>query len=248
MSTDDAVTIVFLVRHGQAAVPDQDGRYFSKVPQSPLTEAGRSQAAGARRLLEQVRIDAVVSSDLLRARQTAEIISAGVGVAVEHDERLREVDTGDLDGSTVEDLRRAYPDFLPWIQAGFRQQFAAGAGHLDPSLCFPAGESVSEAGLRAVAGFQDICERHRGRCVVVVGHAWVNSTILCHVLGIPDEHYFRFGQANGGVSLVRVGEGGRGMLDGHNLAVPLDIVAGGSLPVHDQVSVTPPTALPQGGR
>ncbi|MPZ74550.1 MAG: hypothetical protein GEU74_15245, partial [Nitriliruptorales bacterium] len=175
------VTLVFLVRHGQAAVPDEAGRYFSRAP-NPLTETGRRQGAGAGQMLGGVRVDAVVASDLLRARQTAEIIAAAVGVPVEFDDQLREVDAGDLDGVTVEDVRRAYPEFLPWIQAGFRQGFGGGAGHFDARLRFPGGESVVEAGERGVAAFRRICARYRGRCVVIVGHAWVNSTILCHVL------------------------------------------------------------------
>jgi probable phosphoglycerate mutase len=227
-------TIVFLVRHGSAAVPDEEGRFFSEAVPTPLTEAGRRQAAGVGQLLRKVRVDAIVASDLLRARQTAEIVSGVIGVPVEYDHRLREVDPGDLDGSTVEDLRRSNPAFLPWIQAGFRQGFGAGAGHLDPALRFPGGESVIDAGQRAIAGFQEICSRYRGRCVAVVSHAWVNSAILCHVMGIPADHYFRFGQANAGVSLMRVDDGGRGMLDGHNLTVPLDVVAGGSLPLKDE--------------
>lgn len=227
--------IVALIRHGQAAVPDQAGRFFSKAP-VPLTQTGEQQAARAGNLLRDVHFDAIYASDLLRARQTAEIVSQAIGVPVQYDDQLREVDTGDLDGSTSEELERAYPAFLPWIQGGFRQGFASDANHLDPALRFPGGESMLEAADRAVGAFRRICARHSGRCVAVVSHAWVGSAILCYVLDTPPARYFRFGQANSGVSVVRAGRDGRGMLDGLNLSVPLGIIAGGSLPIRESRS------------
>lgn len=232
---DDAFTVVFLVRHGQAAVPDRDGRYFSKA-QVPLTDLGERQAREVARLLRAIRVDRIFASDLLRARQTAEIISRAIGVPVQYDAQLREVDSGDLDGSTVEALEEAHPDFLPWIRAGFGQGFASDDDHFDPSLRFPGGERVVDAAERAFAAFRRICRHHPGGCVAIVSHAWVTAAILCRVIGIPTSHYFRFGQANAGVSLVRVGHDGRGMLDGLNLAVPLPLLAGGSVPVRDEAT------------
>jgi len=227
--------LVVLVRHGQAAAPDRAGRYFSKAP-VPLTEFGRHQAVQVGGFLQHLQVDALYASDLLRARQTAEIISTAVGMPVRYDDRLREVDTGDLDGSTIEELQRAYPAFLPWVQAGFRQGFASNVNHFEVTLRFPGGECVLEAAERAVSAFRGICERHSGSCVAIVSHAWVSSSILCHVMDIPVDHYFRFGQVNAGISILRAGRDGRGMLDGLNLSAPLELLAGGSLPLLDRAT------------
>lgn len=229
--------LVFLVRHGQAAVPDQEGRYYSNKP-VPLTEAGTRQAASVGELLRPAHIDMLRSSDLLRARQTAAIIAKATGVPVSWDERLREVDTGSLDGASHADLERDHPQFLPWIRAGFKQGFSGADGYLDANLRFPGGESVTEASVRAISAFREIAATHLGACVVVVSHAWVASAILCHVLGIPTTDYFRFGMANAGVSLVRVDADGRGMLDALNLAASLNALAGGSVP-HRQRAASP---------
>ncbi|HEX7662489.1 MAG TPA: histidine phosphatase family protein [Pseudonocardiaceae bacterium] len=221
--------LVFLVRHGQAAVPDENGRYSSEKP-VPLTDAGVRQAVDAAELLRGANIDAIVSSDMLRAQQTAQIIGDAVGVEVAWDRRLREVATGSLDGARLVDLERDHPRFVPWIRSGFRQGFSGAAGHFDARLRFPGGESVTDASERAVAAFREIAAAHLGGCVAVVSHSWVTSAILCHVLGLPVTEYFRFGLANAGVALVRVGGDGRGMLDGLNLAASLGVVAGGAVP------------------
>lgn len=226
--------LVFLVRHGQAAVPDQDGRYFSKAP-VPLTRAGEQHAALAGELLREAGVETIWASDLLRARQTAEIISAATAAPVSYDLRLREVDCGHLDGSRVEDLEREHPAFLPWIASGYRQGFAA-SDHLDASLAFPGGESVVTAAERTIPAFRQISAASLGRRVAVVSHAWVSSAIICHVLRIPVDHYYRFGMANAGVSLVRAGADGRGMLDALNLSVPLEALAGGSLPPRERAA------------
>ncbi len=240
-SSAEACALVFLVRHGQAAVPDQDGRYFSKAP-VPLTPAGEQRAAQAGQLLRKAGVETIWASDLLRARQTAEIISKVVGAPVRYDARLQEVDSGHLDGSSVDELEREHPGFLPWVASGYRQGFAETSGHLEVSTAFPGGESVLDAAGRAIPAFQQISASSLGQCVAVVSHAWVTSAILCHVLGIPVDHYYRFGLANAGVSLVRVRADGRGMLDALNLCVPLGVLAGGSLPLQE------PAAHNEGGR
>lgn len=229
-SRADACSLVFLVRHGQAAVPDQDGRYFSKTP-VPLTQAGERQAAQAGELLRKAGAEVIWSSDLLRARQTAEIISGIVGAPVTYDPGLREVDSGHLDGSRFEELEREHPTFLPWVASGFRQGFAEASGYLQARTAFPGGESVFDAATRAIPAFQRISASSLGRCVAVISHAWVTSAILCHVLRIQVDHYYQFGLANAGVSLVRVQADGRGMLDALNLSVPLEALAGGALPL-----------------
>jgi len=226
--------LVFLVRHGQAAVPDAEGRYFSKTP-VPLTPAGEQHAALAGELLREAGVETIWASDLLRARQTAEIISAATAVPVAYDRRLREVDCGHLDGYRVEDLEREHPAFLPWIASGYRQGFAA-SDHLDAGLVFPGGESVVTAAERTIPAFQQISTASAGRCVAIVSHAWVTAAIICHVLRIPVDHYYRFGMANAGVSLVRAGADGRGMLDALNLSVPLQALAGGALPLRERAA------------
>ena len=87
---------IYFVRHGQTewnAVQRMQGRW-----NSDLNELGRLQAREAGRLLEGLGLDALISSTLDRARQTAEIISGYVGLPITYDERIVEWDCGEWSG------------------------------------------------------------------------------------------------------------------------------------------------------
>ena len=84
---------LFVVRHAEAAPGEPDEL-------RPLTDAGRAAARALGDRLGEVGVDAVVTSPLLRARETGEAIARGAGVAAEPDERL-------APGATVDDVRAA---------------------------------------------------------------------------------------------------------------------------------------------
>lgn len=96
---------VFLVRHGESTW-NLEHRLQGQTRHVPLTPRGQAQAKDAARavLAEGVAAN-VLSSDLTRATQTAEILAAELGVAVRTDERLREQSYGVLEGRLTADLR-----------------------------------------------------------------------------------------------------------------------------------------------
>ncbi|MBC7679694.1 MAG: histidine phosphatase family protein, partial [Pseudorhodobacter sp.] len=75
-----------------------------------LDELGRAQAVAAARVLAAVRPDVLVSSDLSRARETAEVLAAACDLPVTFDPRLRELDLGSWQGLTSEQAREQHPD------------------------------------------------------------------------------------------------------------------------------------------
>lgn len=95
--------ILYLVRHGQSTWNLQR-RVQGQAIEPPLTELGRAQAAEAARRLAHVRLDAVLSSDQVRARQSAEPIAAAHGLPVTVTALLREQDLGELEGKRYEEL------------------------------------------------------------------------------------------------------------------------------------------------
>lgn len=126
---------VVVLRHGESsanAVGELVGR---RDP--PLTELGRGQAAAAAEYLEKLgaRPWRVVSSPLVRARDTAAIAAERLGADVTCDERLVELDYGDLDGTRFADLLEQWPP--PWIA--------------DPEVPVPGGESVAVMAERTFA-------------------------------------------------------------------------------------------------
>jgi broad specificity phosphatase PhoE len=120
---------IVLVRHGQTAV-NRDGKLQGRVD-APLTDAGRAQAAVLAGALEQCGAQRVLSSPLQRALHTAAPIATALGVAVETDERLIEIDYGTWDERPLREMDPA--DWARW--------------RADATFAPPGGES-----LRAVFG------------------------------------------------------------------------------------------------
>ena len=102
------VTTILLARHGETDW-NREGRWQGWAD-APLNDTGRAQA---RELAEQLRstpFDAVYSSDLSRAHETAEIVAAPHGVPVISDAGLREIDVGSWSGLTRAELQERFPD------------------------------------------------------------------------------------------------------------------------------------------
>lgn len=100
--------MLLLVRHGRSVWNDA-GRWQGHAD-PPLSAAGRDQAGGAAGAVPVV--DRIVSSDLLRASETATILGRGQGVATEFDIRLRERDIGPWTGMTTAEIDAGWPDHL----------------------------------------------------------------------------------------------------------------------------------------
>src|SRR5947208_8271356 len=101
------MTTLLLARHGETDW-NREGRWQGWAD-PPLNEAGRSQAHELAEQLRHVSFDAVYSSDLRRAHETAEIVAAPHGVPVVPDEGLREIDIGPWSGLTRAVIEERYP-------------------------------------------------------------------------------------------------------------------------------------------
>jgi alpha-ribazole phosphatase len=163
------------------------------VPLSPLGE--RQSAAQAERLRD-APLAAVFSSDLSRARRTAEIIAAPHGLAPALRPALREMDMGRWDGLTAGEIAEREPAaFKDWMSR---------IGEFP----FPEGESLGDLLARAWPAFQEIVAAHSGHSIAVVAHGGTNRTLLCHALGAPLGRILAFGQDYGALSVLVQGEGG----------------------------------------
>ena len=98
---------LILVRHGETDW-NRDRRYQGHAD-PPLNDAGRVQAEQLAESLETLELDAIYTSDLRRAAETAEIIGAGRGIPIVHDPGLREIDVGSWSGLTREEIEERFP-------------------------------------------------------------------------------------------------------------------------------------------
>ncbi|HEY2704521.1 MAG TPA: histidine phosphatase family protein, partial [Candidatus Dormibacteraeota bacterium] len=117
--TGDTAFVV-LARHGETRVPDEEGRYTSR-PGPPLTPRGLDQARRLGATLRPFHVAHLYCSDLPRARRSAALVGAAIGLEPEPVEALREIHSGDLNGATHAHVELEHPRFLPWIEVGHRQ-------------------------------------------------------------------------------------------------------------------------------
>jgi len=171
---------IILLRHG---VTDwNDGGRFQGHADIPLNDSGRDQAAAAGDLLRSAGITRAVCSDLSRAVETARLVTAGWGIDVEVDARLREVDVGTWAGMSVDEIGRAVPDFRPAIREGrdFRRS--------------PTGETATESGQRVALAVLDHAEAaDDGEVLLVVGHGLSLRVGALLLMDLDYSHARRFG-------------------------------------------------------
>ncbi len=169
------MTVVHFVRHGET-VWHAENRYAG-VSDIPLTDRGRGQADALARWAASAELTRVLSSDLSRAVETARLSANAVGVPLEVDPRLREVDFGSAEGLTSSDMERDFPA----ERAAFERAPA--------SAPLPGGEAGRAAVDRAGAVLVELAAS--GSTALVVAHTTLGRLLLCHLLGLPLDSYRR---------------------------------------------------------
>lgn len=180
---------VFLVRHGEVSYFADDGRPY-RPDTVPLNEEGRTQALALAELLGSVPLDRVISSTLRRSVETAEVLAAARGLAVQ----------------TYEDLREIRPGRLADIPPDTIQQAFVGAfsGDLGRDSRFLGGETFGSLEDRVLACFDRLLAEDNWRTALVVAHGGVNRTILARALGTGLNGFARLEQDACCVNIIDV--------------------------------------------
>lgn len=162
------------MRHGETEL--STGKAYSGRREVPLTDHGREQAKAAGEQLSGAGIDAVYSSPLSRARDTAQAIAEVIGVPVETDDRLTEVDYGPLEGYDRESASEHFGEpFLAWREDPFGSPV-------------PGTEPLGEGLERVAAALSDAIEA--SQCPVIVGHQGCLRLALVALGQSEPEDYF----------------------------------------------------------
>ncbi len=183
---------LYLVRHGAtennlARPPRLQGRRIDLG----LSSAGQEQAARTAAWLAGQGVEAVFASPLVRARQTAEQIAVRIGAAVSIVDELTEIDVGDWEGLSWEEIQQR--------DAEAYRLFTEDAG-VNPYL---GGENMASVQARAVPAITNLLKSNSGRRIAVVAHNVVNRVYLADLLGLPPAKYRVVPQDNCGVNLIR---------------------------------------------
>ena len=181
-------TLIYLFRHGEVVLAET--RRFIGHLDVPLSALGERQSAAQAARLAPVKLAALYSSDLTRARRTGEIIGAPHGLAPTVVPQLREMAMGRWEGLTAAVIQRDEPDrFAEWV---------ANVGRFP----FPDGESVPDLEARAWPAFEAIARAHAGQAIAVVAHGGTNRALLCRALGLPPGRLLSMGQDYGALTVL----------------------------------------------
>jgi probable phosphoglycerate mutase len=160
-------TITVLLRHGDTRLSPE--HRFSGLRDLPLSADGIRQAKAAGRLASGAPIDAIVTSPLRRAADTA---ASELGLTAATDDDLRETDYGEWEGFTLAEIQQRWPA-------------AAAAWQHDPAQAPPGGESFADTARRVHQACDRLLRDHHGQTVLLVSHVTPIKILLCRALDVP---------------------------------------------------------------
>ncbi|WP_052460488.1 histidine phosphatase family protein [Microbacterium gorillae] len=181
-----------LARHGET-IWHAENRYAG-VSDIGLTKLGHEQARDLAKWAVRVGISAVVSSDLSRARETAQPAATALGVELVVDPRLRELDFGQAEGMTPTEMTAHFGA----ARAAFEMAPATSP--------LPGGELGEHAVDRALPALEELAHVYDGD-VLVVTHATLLRMLLCRILAEPLDRYRNFFPVVGNATITTLGYG-----------------------------------------
>jgi probable phosphoglycerate mutase len=189
---------LLLVRHG-ATENNVEARYTGQSD-APLSPLGMLQAEAVSRYLMGATLDAIVSSDLRRARATAEAIARHHTVALSFDQDLREISLGEWEGLTYTEVSQRDPERA----ADWHSRLPAAL-----AIAPPGGETTYQFLERIRRAFDRWHDAYPdpGSTIVWATHGGVIGILLCHLLGMEMTRRWQFRRDNAGVTELDIGGG-----------------------------------------
>lgn len=164
------MTRIIMLRHGET-LWNRAGKMQGQADVE-LSEHGREQARCAAKELAQYPFDAVWSSPLARALETAHTVASGRDLEVQVDPRLGEINMGSWAGHTWQEVMATYPGWLEKLRTGedFRRS--------------ESGETAQEMARRGTLALNDIAAKHPGQTVLVATHGFFTRVTVASLLGL----------------------------------------------------------------
>ena len=182
-------TRVMLIRHGQTSW-SVEKRYFGSTDIG-LDEEGKRQSLAVKKAVAGLKIEQVYSSDLSRAYDFASLIFGGRDI--KKDKRLREIDFGDFEGLTHDELMDKHGDiYKAWIDNPFKKDL-------------PNGESIADLRARMTEVLGDMVDRHGGETVCLVTHAGPIKWIIHDIMKLSS--IWEFSPRLASITTIEYGDG-----------------------------------------
>ncbi len=184
----------YILRHGHST--RQQTGLVSSFPEKihvPLTLQGVRQITKLAKNLKKRNIDLICSSDLLRTKQTAEIIAKELGLQVMHDERLRELDTGIFNGKHIEEFGKFFRQEGETRVEHYLRRFSARP---------PEGENWLDVQKRVVDFLFGVEEKYKNKTILIVSHEIPLSLLEGLTSGFSREEFVGYREKKA----IKVGE------------------------------------------
>ncbi|MBN1373498.1 MAG: histidine phosphatase family protein [Anaerolineaceae bacterium] len=188
------MTTLLLIRHGENEFT-ATGRLAGRLPGVHLNERGRRQAVALAGVLGNAPIQAIYSSPLERALESAAPLAAVLGLEVQIEAGLIEVEIGNWTGRPLKALRK----LKAWKTL---QETPSRFG-------FPGGESYLEMQARSVAAVESIAEKHPEGLVACFSHGDIIRVLAAYFLNVPLDSFQRLNIDTTSITQVNLGKDGR---------------------------------------
>ena len=196
---------LFLVRHGQSEKNVTNTLQGVGI-EDPLTKLGTEQAAKVAKRLANINFDYAFSSDVTRARKTAEtIVEMQEKLELVFDERLREVQVGIYSGKPIAEIQRV------------RETVNLPYGDFKPE----GGESFNDARLRSTIFFNELSRNYFEKTLLAVSHGATIGCWLSYIMGDAIENWKKYSPYNASVTLLSGSEPGQFVIDEFNSTIHL---------------------------
>jgi alpha-ribazole phosphatase len=179
---------IIIVRHGQTDWNREE--VFRGQVEIKLNALGIKQAEAVARVIKNIKLDAIYSSPLKRALDTAKIIASYHNIEVKINEGLNDMNFGKWQGLSLQTVKEKYKDlFKIWCDSP----------HL---VKIPQGESLNGVQERVSNAFKQIISEYNQATIVIVSHRVVIKLLLCTILGLDSSNFWKIKQDPGSISIV----------------------------------------------
>lgn len=186
-------TRLFLIRHGE--VVRQGQKTFLGFTDLGLSSEGKKQVQTLAEYLGEVSLDQVYASDLIRAMDSARSICQGRSLQPLALPAFREMNMGDWDGKSWEEIKAKHPELSPFYFSNLKK------------FHFPGGETWSQFRGRVLLGMKHLLKESQGKTILLAAHAGVNRIILAQALGLGFKNMFFMDQGYACLNIIEYYEG-----------------------------------------
>jgi len=187
------MTRVYLVRHGTTDWNKEEifrGRLDCK-----LNETGQAEARALAEYFRDIRLQAIYSSPLSRAMETAQAVAEAKALQVVPHPEFIDIDFGEWQGLPLKEVREKYSElYRLWRER-------------PEAIHFPGGENLARVRARAWEGLQKVIRENPDKTALILSHRVVTKVLICAVLGLDDSHFWHIKQDTTAVNCIEYNRG-----------------------------------------